>query len=574
MTAATSLPPGPGLTVRGVLRGEWSKLWSLRSTRWIALGVIVVPIVLGIARAAVAAPAWVAGADGTAAALESIALGTLPAGFIAALLGLVTMGSELTGEVFAGTLLANPRRYLVVVAKCAASFVVAFVSALIGLAGAGVIGGLILSARGHEQLPVATMAEIAVLGALAASLLSTMGVASATLARTTTSATLQLAAVLAVVPVLVGIVAERSAQWVTDLLPATAIQAVVTRPPAAAFTVEGVPPSALDWIPALTVLVGWAGAYLLAALVVINHRTVWAPQSRRVRGPASRSRGLTVAGLSFAALLRSELLKLATVPAPRWLLGLGMMVFAAVALLSTGSVRLEDSLSEPVMPGDRALAISWVQVQILASGAGLAQLFLAAFGAIAVTSEFASGSIGPTLIAAPRRVQILAAKGILVLVISTAVSLTMVFGTTMLAITVFRRLGIEAELSAAVVEGALRCSLACTLIAMVGFALGAVLRTPLAALAGIVSILVLVPSVLSPLQFMTRGTPIVMIANAVEFFPALPIAITVLPGNSSWPQFLDGGVLQLHPDQALLVIVAWAMVGATVAAVVFRRQSV
>lgn len=83
------------VTPRGVIASEALKLWSLRSPRWIIAAIVVTPIALGVARAAVAS----SGSDaqvGTAAALESVAIGALPVAFLAAVLGLVAMGSEYT----------------------------------------------------------------------------------------------------------------------------------------------------------------------------------------------------------------------------------------------------------------------------------------------------------------------------------------------------------------------------------------------------------------------------------------------------------------------------------------------
>lgn len=573
MTATSLIPLGRGLTLRGVLDSEWSKLWSLRSTGVITLGLVVVPLVAGVIRAAIADPAWVEDADGVAASLESIALGVLPLSFVAAMLGLVAMGAELVEDVLSGTFIASPRRRQVVISKCAIVFVVAFGAALSGLAAAALTSALMLQAKGHEQLPYGQVIEVVLVGALAAASMSVMGVAVAVLARTMTSAALHLAVLLAVAPALLGLVGGRPAQGVSDLLPATAIQGAVTRHPAMPFTIEGALPSTLHWVGALGVVLAWSAAYIVFATMAIARRQV---SETRVPGvavaPERRNTTSRAVGLSFRGAVRSEALKAVTLPSTRWLLGLSAAVFVVVVLVSAS--RAEVVLSEPVLPGDRALAIWWIQVTLLTSGAGLAQLLMAAFGAFAITSEFTVGSIAPTLAAVPSRSMAFKAKAVVVAALAAVAAVAMAGSAAVLTMLVLRQRGIEAALVWPVLESIMRCAVVLTLLALTGFALGVLLRSPLASLAAVVSILVLVPSVLSPLQFMTRGTPIVMIANAVEFFPALPTAITVLPGNSAWPQFLDGGVLQLHPDQALLVIVGWAALSLTVAGVSFSRRSV
>lgn len=573
MSLAPSLTRGPGLTWRGVLKSEWSKLWSLRPTPLITLGLIVVPLVAGLARVAAAPPAWQDGADGVAAALESIALGVIPLGFIAALLGLFAMGSELTGDVLTGTFIASPRRRLVVLSKCAISFSVTFAVVLASLAASAVIAGLVLQGKGHAHLPLPSMMEIVFLGALAAALLSVMGVTSAVLARTMTSAALQLAVVLAVAPALLGLIGGSSARWLTDLLPAPAVQALVTRHPAMPFTIEGAPPSGLPWISALAVLCAWVVVYCIAALIVIVHRPLLtAHRSKSIRSAEFRATVHATAGLRFSGLVKSEALKVATLSAARWLLGLSAVVFIVVALI--GASRTEIVLSEPVLPGDRELAVWSTQAMLLVSGAGLAQLLLAAFGVVVISSEFTSGSIISTVLVAPQRARLFIAKGLVVTLVAGAASLAMVFATALLMALMLRQRGIEAEVGLPVLESIARCALALTLLAIVGFAIGMLLRTPLGSLAGIVTLLVLVPSALSPLQVITRGTPLVLFANIVEFFPSLPTAATVLPPDSSWPLILGGGVLQLHPNHALLVVAAWSVTSLIAAVLSFRRRGI
>jgi uncharacterized membrane protein (Fun14 family) len=138
-----------------------------------------------------------------------------------------------------------------------------------------------------------------------------------------------------------------------------------------------------------------------------------------------------------------------------------------------------------------------------------------------------------------------------------------------------QRNGFDASLVAPVVLGTvIRATLACVLAAIIGCAVGALLRSPMAAVSALVGIFVLSHSALGPLQVVTRGTPLVWLANLDEFFPSAVIAVQIVPPNAYWPQYLVGNVLQASPDQAMAVLAGWAVITATAAAIVFRRRSV
>ncbi|HKE63664.1 MAG TPA: ABC transporter permease subunit [Micromonosporaceae bacterium] len=101
----------------------------------------------------------------------------------------------------------------------------------------------------------------------------------------------------------------------------------------------------------------------------------------------------------FREAVRAEWLKVRSVRSTRWLLAL-----AAVAMIATGAgVGIGYRHHTPVATMEQIVDNSL-------SGAILAQLLVGAWGVLAMSSEYSSGTIRSTLLATPRRRLVLAAK--------------------------------------------------------------------------------------------------------------------------------------------------------------------
>ncbi|MFC8128216.1 ABC transporter permease [Streptomyces sp. NPDC057302] len=116
MSTATTTPTSPyRLTSRGILRSEWHKLWTLRST-WIMLGLAsVCTVAIGMIAAATYSPDPANEIDPVTYALLGTQIGQVA---IAVLGILITAGEYSTGMVRA-TMAAVPRRLPVLRAKTA-----------------------------------------------------------------------------------------------------------------------------------------------------------------------------------------------------------------------------------------------------------------------------------------------------------------------------------------------------------------------------------------------------------------------------------------------------------------------
>ena len=193
----------------------------------------------------------------------------------------------------------------------------------------------------------------------------------------------------------------------------------------------------------------------------------------------------------FAAVVRSEARKLHTVRSTYWLLLAALAANLAVA-----------ALLGALLPGHMSLqqktAIDSVRVSL--GGLHLSQIAAGLLGVLAITSEYGTGMIRATLTAVPQRRLLLAAKA-LVLTAVTLATMTAACLGAYLAFQAFLPAGDPMHTTLAT-PGVLRAvtgaGLYLTVLALLGFGLGAVLRSSAGATAALLGIL-FVPTLLAAL---------------------------------------------------------------------------
>ena len=136
---ALAAPPRHGrVTQLHVLRSEWTKLWSLRSTRWSLLAAVVAMAGLGPLIAAVQMSRWSHLDPGEVARFDSINIGV--GGYHLAqlaigVLGVLVISGEYSTGMIRSSFMAVPRRLPVLWAKlgvfCSVTFAVMLVSTFV-----------------------------------------------------------------------------------------------------------------------------------------------------------------------------------------------------------------------------------------------------------------------------------------------------------------------------------------------------------------------------------------------------------------------------------------------------------
>jgi ABC-type transport system involved in multi-copper enzyme maturation permease subunit len=220
--SAPAQRPEYKVTGRRVLRSEWSKLWSLRST-WITLGVGLLFLVgFGLIAAARYKSSVTSGrqldpdfADATALSLSlfGVSLAQLALGVLGVL---VTAGEYSTGMI-RSTLAAVPKRLPVLWSKATVFGVVAFAIGLVGafvtfLIGSGILSGTPAALRISESGVVRSLIGAAVyLG-----LVGVIGAALGALLRSIAGGISVLVAALMLVP---GLISLLPASWHNTIQP-------------------------------------------------------------------------------------------------------------------------------------------------------------------------------------------------------------------------------------------------------------------------------------------------------------------------------------------------------------------
>jgi ABC-2 type transport system permease protein len=258
-TIALPSPRRLKVTQARVIRGEWIKFWSLRST-WITLAVAVAVFIgIGLLAAAMVdsggmdrGPA--AGATGpVAASLAGVTLGQLAFGT----LGVIFMAGEYSTGMIRSSLTAVPKRLPVLWGKIAVftgvTFVVALVAAAIAFTGGQALvgdGGASWSDPGVARAVIGTAAVLTGSGVL--------GIGLGALLRSTPAAISTLFGTMFLIAPLAGLLLPDSWSTALEYLPSNA---------ASAFTAVSQATDALTPWAGLTVFLGYIVAVTIGAAI-------------------------------------------------------------------------------------------------------------------------------------------------------------------------------------------------------------------------------------------------------------------------------------------------------------------
>jgi hypothetical protein len=184
--------------------------------------------------------------------------------------------------------------------------------------------------------------------------------------------------------------------------------------------------------------------------------------------------------------LRAEWIKLWSVRSTWVALGIAVAFTVGLGLADTvGTVRGWDTMPA----ADRA---AFDPLGSAFAGLTFAQLALGVLGVLAVTAEYSSGTIIPTLTAQPRRMAAFTAKAGAVCGAALLIGQALAFGAFLLGQAVLRGQQLDVGLGApGVLRSVVGAGLYLTVVTMVGFGLGALLRHPAGAVAALIAVVFL-----------------------------------------------------------------------------------
>lgn len=262
--------------------------------------------------------------------------------------------------------------------------------------------------------------------------------------------------------------------------------------------------------------------------------------------------------LSFAGVLRSEFIKLTSL---RSTVGL---VLAIIVFGLGVSVLLAMTMADAGLPSGPSVGFTLDQITIGTVLFG--QLIAGILGVLVISGEYSSGTIHSTLIAVPSRVTVLAAKTIVLFCTATFAALVALFGSWAVTYPMFAALEIEIGLTApgvflALIGGSVYVGLS----AVLGLGIGTLLRSVAASVATVLSVILLLPVVLSvlPASTLVRNLHLLSMSKAGDAMS------NALDADGVFLDLVDG---YISPAAGMTVAVVWAGVFIVLGAIRLRRR--
>ena len=278
--------------------------------------------------------------------------------------------------------------------------------------------------------------------------------------------------------------------------------------------------------------------------------------------PAPRSpRPQSGGAVTFGRVLHSEWIKTNTVPSTVILLAVSFAVMVGLgALVAWGLVQLaNDPESGP--PQGIGQSLQSAAYDVPAAGLPFGQLLIAALAVVLIGSEYTTGMIRSTMVAVPTRTPALLAKTLVIAVISFLVGVLAAFTTYLLAQPILSGsdlgFGLDAEW---VLPSIINTGTVLALIAVMGVAIGALLRNTAGGVVTLVGALFVLPIIASLLTGLADW-----VGDAVRFLPSN--AATQLVATRIQPEAfnqVEGG----------LILAGWAAVLLAAAVVVIKKRDV
>lgn len=275
-TLAPTSPRSRGTTLRfgGVIRSEWIKLRSLRSTVWSYVFTILLTLGMALMMAltmvnGVGGGGDISGATGAAETelfVQASVFGVYLAQLVVAVLGVLVISGEYGTGMIRSTLAAVPTRLPALAAKAAVLFVATFIVGIVSTVGAFLVATAVYSGYGLSASLADPDVFMPMLGAaLYLALLAVFALGVGTIVRSSAGGIGIVLALILVVPTVLGMIPADWAQTVVSYLLSDAGTNMFA--PASLTGAE----SLTAW-QGLLVVLGWVGASGIGAAVLLTKR--------------------------------------------------------------------------------------------------------------------------------------------------------------------------------------------------------------------------------------------------------------------------------------------------------------
>jgi ABC-2 type transport system permease protein len=202
-------------------------------------------------------------------------------------------------------------------------------------------------------------------------------------------------------------------------------------------------------------------------------------------------------------------------------------------------------------------------------------LIVAVLGALVVTGEYSTGMIRSTLTAAPGRIGAYLSKAIVLAVTTFVVGLISVVAAALVAAPILSAKDVQPDLFQwSVMLPMIGAAGYLTLVALLAFTFGTILRNSAGAIATVLGLLLVVPTVLQILSSLTQAK---WIQNVAAFLPSdagskfstyqSSVAESAAAGG---PQ--SSGIVDLTSWEGLAVTIGWVLIFGIIGAVLLKRR--
>lgn len=298
------------------------------------------------------------------------------------------------------------------------------------------------------------------------------------------------------------------------------------------------------------------------------------PAAQNTAAPQrARKNGESASGVNFGRVLRSEWIKVTTVPSTVILLACTVLVMVGLAALAAWATTITAQSFEastgpggnPQPPGGPDFAAFDPAAQALTippSGIIFGQLLIASLAVVLIASEWATGMIRSTMVAVPRRIPALLAKNVIVALVSFVVGALSALLSYAVAQPILAGEDIDFGITAdGVLPSIINTGTYLALIAVISMSIGTLLRNTAGGVVTAVALFFVVPLIIVNLISGLAD----WIPDAARFLPTEAgeqlIAITID----------DGALTQLEGG---LVMGGWALLLLVISLVVTKKRDV
>ncbi len=258
----------------------------------------------------------------------------------------------------------------------------------------------------------------------------------------------------------------------------------------------------------------------------------------------------TGSGVNFGRVLKSEWIKVTTVPSTVILIATTVAVMIGLALVFAWSL----GLASEDAPSASALSVP-------SSGLAFGQMLVASLAVVLIASEWGTGMIRSTMVAVPGRTQALVAKAGVIAVISFFVGFLSALVSYFVTQPILKTQGLDFALTEdGVFLSVVNSGTFLALVALIAMAIGTLLRNTAGGIVTAVGIFFVLPVILSALAGLAEW-----VADAARFLPGEAglqlVAITTAEGALTR---VEGG----------LTMAAWALGLLVLALVVAKKRDV